>query len=395
MSMISVNEAKQLIADQVHLLEPVTLSLKVASGHVLAADIYANYDIPAFPQSSMDGYAFIFADQKKELNVVGEMAAGTNQVLTIKIGETSRIFTGAPLPDGADTVVMQEKISQVNGKIRVDDEQLKPGSNVRDKGSEIKSGALAMQKGNLLGPAAIGFLAGIGITEVVVFPMPKVGLIVTGNELQQPGTELQFGQVYESNSYSLSAALQQEGITDLRIYQADDDLEILTAVLETTLQNNDVVLLNGGVSVGDYDFVIEASKRCGIEQIFHRVKQKPGKPLFFGTKGNQMIFGLPGNPSSVLSCYYNYVLPALNGLSHKENSIVEIKARLSHDYKKPSGLTHFLKGRYENGYASPLTAQESYRLSSFAQANCLICLNEDQEEFSKGEIVKIMLLPNS
>ena len=392
--MISVNEAKQLIADQVSLLKPVPINLKAASGHILAADIYARYDIPAFPQSSMDGYALLFDDQKKELTVTGEMAAGTSRLLAITSGETSRIFTGAPLPDGADTVVMQEKISLLNGKIQIHDEQLRLGANVRHRGAEIKSGALAMEKGNLLGPAAIGFLAGIGTTEVMVYPMPKVAIIITGKELQQPGTALHFGRVYESNSYSLSAALKQEGIADIEIYEADDDLEILTTILETALQNNDVVLLNGGVSVGDYDFVIEASKRCGIEQIFHRVKQKPGKPLFFGTKGNQLIFGLPGNPSSVLSCYYNYVLPALKGLSHKQDSVKEMKAILTHDYKKPAGLTHFLKGGYENGNATPLNAQESFRLSSFAQANCLICLGEDQEDFFAGDTVNVLLLPN-
>ena len=392
--MIGVNEAKQLIKDQINHLKPVNVSLKIASGHILAADVYANYDIPAFPQSSMDGYAFIFEDAKKELKLTGEMAAGTSRLLAIKNGETTRIFTGAPLPNGADTVVMQEKISGFEDKIVIHDEQLKPGSNVRDKGAEIKAGALAMQKGNLLSPAAIGFLAGIGVNEVTVFPMPKVAIIVTGKELHQPGTELQFGQVYESNSYSLSAALVSEGISEIQIFDADDNLEILSAVLERALLNNDVILLNGGVSVGDYDFVIEASRRCGIKQVFHNVKQKPGKPLFFGTKDHKLIFGLPGNPSSVLSCYYNYVLPALKGLSHKGTSVKEVMAKLTHDYKKPAGLTHFLKGHYENGQATPLNAQESFRLSSFAQANCLICLNEDQEQFSAGETINVLLLPN-
>jgi len=392
--MIGVNEAKKLIKDQINLLEPINISLKIAYGHILAANVYANYDIPAFPQSSMDGYAFIFEDLKNELKLTGEMAAGTSNLLSIKNGETTRIFTGAPLPNGADTVVMQERISRLKDKMLIHDEQLKPGSNVRDKGSEIKARALAMEKGQLLSPAAIGFLAGIGVNEVTVFPMPKVAIIVTGKELHQPGTELQFGQVYESNSYSLSAALKSEGISEIQIFNADDDLEVLTDVLERALINSDVVLLNGGVSVGDYDFVIEASKRCGIKQVFHKVKQKPGKPLFFGTKDHKLIFGLPGNPSSVLSCYYNYVLPALKGLSHQETSVKEIKAELTHNYKKPSGLTHFLKGHYDNGKATPLNAQESFRLSSFAQANCLICLNEDQEEFAAGETIDVLLLPN-
>jgi molybdopterin molybdotransferase len=224
--------------------------------------------------------------------------------------------------------------------------------------------------------------------------MPKVVIIVTGKELQKPGSELTFGQIYESNSYSLSAALKLEGITEISIVQADDDLEILTRILESALLKNDVILLTGGVSVGDYDFVLAASKACNIQQIFHKVKQKPGKPLFFGTKGEQLIFGLPGNPSSVLSCYYNYVLPAIKKLSSKENSVKEIKVTLTHDYQKPAGLTHFLKGNYSDGKTTPLNAQESFRLSSFAQANCLICLDETQQEFKAGQTVDILLLPH-
>jgi molybdopterin molybdotransferase len=392
--MLSVKEAKQLISDQVNLLNPVKLKLEEATGHILAADVFAKYDIPSFRQSAMDGYALIFEDLPLPLQLVGEMAAGTSESLNLSPGQTARIFTGAPVPDGADTVVMQEKVSLSAGKIIVEDPRLERGTNVRAIGSEIKSGALAMPTGSLLSPAAIGFLAGIGITEVEVFPMPKVVIIVTGKELQKPGSELTFGQIYESNSYSLSAALKLEGITEISIVQADDDLEILTRILESALLKNDVILLTGGVSVGDYDFVLAASKACNIQQIFHKVKQKPGKPLFFGTKGEQLIFGLPGNPSSVLSCYYNYVLPAIKKLSSKENSVKEIKVTLTHDYQKPAGLTHFLKGNYSDGKTTPLNAQESFRLSSFAQANCLICLDETQQEFKAGQTVDILLLPH-
>ena len=392
--MITVEEAKKLIKENTLSLTPVILSLSKASEHILAADIYSNFDIPAFPQSSMDGYAIKFEDKEAELILVGEMAAGTQQSITLKKGQASRIFTGAPLPEGADTVVMQEKIIRTGNNIKVQDERLSFGINVRAKGSEIKSGELAMNKGTLLSPAAIGFLAGIGITEVEVYPMPKISIILTGNELQKPGLPLNFGQVYESNSYSLSAALQKEGIVDIEILTAEDNLQTLTKVIESALKNSNVVLLNGGVSVGDYDFVIKAANACGIEQIFHKVKQKPGKPLFFGKKGNQLIFGLPGNPSSVLSCFYNYVLPAIKMLSKKEHNLIEINAELTHSYKKPAGLTHFLKGQYSNGKATPLNAQESYRLSSFAVANCLICLNQEQEDFEIGENVNILLIPN-
>jgi len=392
--MITVEEAKQLISENISTLKPVTRPLDQLAGHVLAKDIYAAYDIPAFKQSSMDGYAFRFDENLKVLTLIGEMAAGTSHNFEVKTGETSRIFTGAPLPDGADTVVMQEKIEKLENKIIVNDPQLSIGTNVRQKGSEIKAGALAMQAGDLIGPAAIGFLAGIGITAAEVFPMPGIAIIVTGNELQQPGSTLKFGQVYESNSYSLSAALKQEGITQVESLWVSDDLQILTETLNTAINQNDVVLLTGGVSVGDYDFVTKAAKNCGVNQIFHKVKQKPGKPLFFGIKNEKLIFGLPGNPSSVLSCYYNYVLPAIKALSNKQNAVKTLQAKLTSGYQKPAGLTHFLKGIYKDGKATPLNAQESYRLSSFAQSNCLICLKENQQSFPEGETVDIMLLPH-
>ncbi|KQM77039.1 molybdopterin-binding protein [Pedobacter sp. Leaf216] len=391
--MISVKEAKNLISKHTKALNPVSIDLAKASGHILAADVYAQYDIPAFSQSSMDGYAIKFADREKELVLIGEMAAGTETDITIQNGETSRIFTGAPLPKGADTVVMQEKIIRADGRITIQDSNLKLGLNVRDKGSEIKAGALAMEKGSMLSAAAIGFLAGIGLNNLSVYPMPRAAIIVTGKELQQPGKMLGFGQVYESNSYSLSAALKHEGIEQITVYEADDNLQILKNVLQKAIAGNDVVLLTGGVSVGDYDFVIEAAAQCGIKQIFHKVKQKPGKPLFFGTIAEKLIFGLPGNPSSVLSCYYNYVLPSIKSLSNKVNNLMEIEAELTHPYSKPAGLAHFLKGRYDKGKVTPLNAQESYKLSSFAQANCLICLEEKVEHYEKGDVLTVMLFP--
>ena len=390
--MISVEEARKLIGDHISPLKPVLKPLQDAAEHILSEDINAAFDIPAFRQSSMDGYAIIFDDVHEELNLIGEMAAGTTQKLTISKGQTSRIFTGAPLPEGSDTVVMQEKTSKKDDRITFDDERLVKGANVREIGSEIRTGELAMAKGDLLSPAALAFLAGIGVSEVMVYPKPSVAIILTGNELQQPGLPLQFGQVYESNSFSLAAALKNESIFNFEILKAEDSLDTLTAVLKEALVRNDVVLLTGGVSVGDYDFVLQAAADCGVNQIFHKVKQKPGKPLFFGKKEDKVVFGLPGNPSSVLNCYYNYVVPALNQLSNKANSLKSILAELTHPYQKPPGLTHFLKGNYKDGKATPLGAQESYRLSSFAQANCLIQLNEGQENFVAGETINLILI---
>ncbi len=391
--MISVEQAKKLIQDNCTALSPVKTTIHKASGLILAEDIYASCDIPAFRQSSMDGYALKYEENLTQLSLTGEMAAGASLSASINASQAYRIFTGAPLPEGADTVIMQEKVTVKGDQLLLNDPNLKLGLNAREKGSEISAGELAMHKGNRLTPAAIGFLAGIGCTEISVYPMPKVAIILTGNELQKPGLPLAFGQVYESNSFALTAALNIIGVSNIEVFEAKDELALLTEVLATALQTSDMVLLTGGVSVGDYDFVTQATQACGVEQIFHKVKQKPGKPLYFGKKHNQVVFGLPGNPSSVLSCFYNYVLPAIAILSNTNSKIKQIDAILSSDYSKPTGLTHFLKGSYEAGKVTPLGAQESYRLRSFAQANCLIYLAEEKTEFKSGDEVTIFILP--
>jgi molybdopterin molybdotransferase len=395
--MITVEEAKKIIRDNVSPLYPAQIPLLWAEGMVLAADIYSAIDIPAFAQSSMDGYAFSISGWQvhKTLKIAGEIAAGSNETMSFSPEQAVRIFTGAAIPEGADTVVMQEKVTTLNGELVIEDEKLSAGVNVRPKGSEIKAGALALEAGTILSPAAIGFLAGIGITKVNAYPKPVVGIIVTGKELQQPGNPLQPGQVYESNSATISTALHHMNIRDVKIYWADDDLAILKQILQTVMKETDVVLLTGGISVGDYDFVLEAATQCGVTKLFHRIKQRPGKPLYFGKKDNQLVFGLPGNPSSVLTCFYEYVLPALQKLgNHKKECLKTLQAPLAKAFEKAAGLTHFLKGDYDGEKVTVLDAQESYRLSSFAKANCLVKINEDTTHCSEGEGVEIHLLPH-
>ena len=393
--MLSVGEAKNIILQHAAVLSPIKLPLKDAAGLVLAEDIYAPTSIPAYTQSAMDGYAFSFAGWKttRKLKIVGEMAAGNDEIITVSPDTTFRIFTGAPLPGGADTVVMQEKVTVENNYVQILDENIVPGANTRSKGSEIQSGDLALTKETLLMPAAIGFLAGIGVTNVFAYPLPSVSIIVTGNELQKPGNPLSQGQVYESNSYSLQAALKQVGIFEVQVFNAEDKLDIIKQVIEDALQKSDIIFLTGGVSVGDYDFVATAATQNNIEKRFHKIKQRPGKPFYFGTKGNKLVFGLPGNPASVLTCFYEYIEPALKQVSKQKTRIQVIRAPLAGALKKASGLTHFLKGFYDGKTVTALQAQESYRLSSFAKANCLIKLDEECVECAKAELVELHLLP--
>ncbi|MEO6729591.1 MAG: gephyrin-like molybdotransferase Glp [Ferruginibacter sp.] len=394
--MITVAAATKIIEEQVSPLQPVEVVLSQAAGLVLANDVFATIDIPAFAQSSMDGYAFSFSGWQvhKTLEIAGEMAAGSNETIPVSPGQAVRIFTGAAVPEGTDTVVMQEKVSTENNLLTIADENIIAGRNVRPKGSEIKAGALALAAGTRLSPAAIGYIAGIGVAKVKVFPKPLVSIIVTGKELQKPGERLEYGQVYESNSATLTAALTQLDISSVKICQADDELEVLTQILQQAMYESDAVLLTGGISVGDYDFVLEAAAQCGITKIFHRIKQRPGKPLYFGKKENKLVFGLPGNPSSVLTCFYEYVLPALQLLSsHASPGLKTLQVPLAKKIEKATGLTHFLKGYYDGEKATPLDAQESYRLSSFAHANCLIKIDEDTACCDAGEKVEIHLLP--
>ncbi len=395
--MISVTEAKNIIQQNTAPLSPRRLLLEQAAGLVTTEDVYAPLDIPPFRQSSMDGYAFSFHDwvSTGKLTVTGIVAAGDTERITLATGTAIRIFTGAAIPEGADTVVMQERTKLELNELRIDDAQLKAGSNVRPAGAEIRSGQLALPKGSMLTPAAIGFLASLGITALGVHPRPSLSIIITGDELKEPGTRLLHGQVYESNSLTLKAALQQLGIHDVRVIKAKDNLLLLSGVLKEALGQTDMVLLTGGISVGDHDHVLQATMNNGVQKLFHKIKQRPAKPLYFGKKEDKYVFGLPGNPASVLMAFYEYVIPALGILSNTGNMLQVVTAGLLHPFKKAAGLTHFLKGYYNGKTVAILDAQESFRLSSFARANCLIRIDENVTECRKGDGVEIHLLPGN
>ncbi|MDI3320539.1 molybdopterin molybdotransferase MoeA [Pinibacter soli] len=393
--MISVEEAKQIIHDNVRALASVKQSLMEATGLVIGTNIYSPVDVPFFDQSAMDGYAFHFDSWKHTLlPITGEVAAGASAIETLTQGNAVRIFTGAPVPPGADTVVMQEKVVAENKLLNIQDELLQKGANVRLKGSEIAKGSLALKSGTRLTPAAIGFVANMGIAEVEVYGKITVAIIVTGNELQKPGAALKYGQVYESNSFALKAALQQLHIHNVITLYASDDIVDVMNVVERASAQADIILMTGGVSVGDYDFVTQALANFGVEKLFHKIKQKPGKPLFFGKKENKIFFGLPGNPASVLTCFYEYVTLSMSKLTSTFVPLMSTKiVELTEGVQKKAGLTFFLKGICTDKTVAPCGAQESFRMSSFAKSNCLICLAENETVYKKGSLVEVHLLP--
>ncbi|MGB3345599.1 MAG: gephyrin-like molybdotransferase Glp [Aequorivita sp.] len=395
--MISVEEAKKLIIGTARSLSPVQLEISGVLNQVLAEAVFSPIDYPPFDQSAMDGFAVFHSDihGQKAIDIIGEAPAGNPFQGKISEGQTVQIFTGAKIPEGADTVIIQERVSIEKGTIVSDGSPLMRGANIRVKGSQIKIGDIALHKGAVLNPGAIGFLAGLGIPSVSVFPKPKVSIIVTGNELQKPGKELGNGQIYESNSFALKAALASIGIVAARVSNIGDDEAVTKSSLAFAIENSDVVLVSGGISVGKYDFVGKCLQELEVENIFYKIAQKPGKPMFFGKTDDCLIFALPGNPASALSCFYEYVLPALRIMQGFTEVFPNIKTLpITSDYAKKEGLSLFLKGKTSEGKVKVLEGQESSNIGSFALADCLIYLPADKGRVEKGEMVEVHLIYN-
>lgn len=394
--MISVEEAKSKILKLSEQLSVEELSIEECNGYVLAKDIFAPIHLPPFNQSAMDGFAFVFNDlvSNTPINIVGEVAAGKEVSGVFKSGQAVRIFTGAKVPAGFDCVVMQEKVNILASQLVITDKELKVDSNIRLAGSQIEQGALALKMGTVLSPGAVGYLSGMGIRSVPVFRKPKVSVIVTGSELQKPGNELEGAQIFESNSYTLIAALNSIFIKPLSIESVEDNEVEISRIIENAICQSDVVLISGGISVGDYDFVGKTLEKLNVKNIFYKIKQKPGKPLFFGKKENVLIFALPGNPAAVLSCFYNYVYPSLRALQGFSTTFLKsVLLPISCNYHKKKGLSNFLKSKTSTNEVIPLDGQESYILSSFALADSMIYLPEESENIKKNDLVEVFMLP--
>ncbi len=393
--MISVQEAKAIIAAEIKPAKSIEIHLQDALGYVLSEDIFSPIHFPSYRQSAMDGYGFCMAtwDATKPLRIETEIQAGqsTKNILIQEQG-ACRIFTGAAIPSGVDSVVMQEKIIREGDLLFIKDEQLKEGQHIRGIASQTKQGELVLPKGHRVNAMSAGLLSSVGISKVAVYTAPKIILLHTGKELIAAGETLQDGQVYESNSVALRLALQTLPHEIISIHCIDDDIDITTKIIGESLQQADFILLTGGVSVGDYDFVLSALEQNNVAQHFHKIKQKPGKPLYFGSKDNCYVFGLPGNPGSVMTCFYQYVKPAIiQYLGVTNYNLQPFYLPIASAYTKNVGLTHYLKGKIEGTEICILDHQESYKMNSFALADGLIEIDEDCTQIAKGELVKVYL----
>jgi len=363
-----------------------------AVNHVLFKDISSPISMPPFAQSAMDGFAVCLHD-KLSYQVIDEVKAGDNHEPKLKKGEAIRIFTGAPVPETANAVIMQEKV-QVNDTIIKLDSSVNSGLNIRHIGEQVKQGDIALKKGTKLTAASIGFLSSLGITEVSVYKKPSIAILATGNELVEAGEKLAFGQIYESNSVMLNTALNNLGFTKTSVYKVDDDYANTYNKLKIILNNHDIVLISGGISVGDYDFVGKVLKELKVNQLFYKVKQKPGKPLYFGKKDTKTIFALPGNPAASLSCFYIYVYTAIQIISGDiDFSLNRITAKSESTFNKKGDRAQFLKAIYKNGSVTILEGQNSSMLHTFALANALVYVPATKNEILIHEDIEVILLP--
>ncbi|HLD52538.1 MAG TPA: gephyrin-like molybdotransferase Glp [Sediminibacterium sp.] len=388
--MITVNEAKQLVFTQAKPLGKIWVPLVDAAGMVAAEDIQSPIAMPSFTQSSMDGYAIQLKNIDAILPIQDELPAGSSKQLQLKEGHCIKVFTGGPVPLGADCIIQKEWVNYLGEHIQIVDKTNELGLNIREMGSSVEKGDWVIARGTCLHPYQLAMLASLGISEVLVYRAPSTTLIITGNELVKPGESLAFGQVYESNSIGLVSALKATGVKNVSILYVKDNLAETATAIRNALNESDLVLLTGGVSVGDYDYVAKAAAQEKVDTLFHGVKQKPGKPLFFGKQNEALVFGLPGNPSSVLHCFQQYVKPAIELMQGKQ-PVPTIQARLTAPYSKKPGLTFFLKAYYQEGIVTILPAQGSYQVSAFSNANCWVELPLDEALFNQNQLVTVHL----
>lgn len=384
--MIAIDAAFSILSKTIFTLPQATISLENALRYVTAETILSPINMPPFRQSNMDGFA-LSLHQELTYEIVGEIKAGDSKPIQLQPGQAVKIFTGAAVPDTAQAVIQIEKVS-VNGNQLFLQESVLPETNIRSLGSQIKKNEIALEKGTILTPAAIGFLGGLGFTAVKVYQKPTVGIVITGNELVAAGQSLAHSQVYESNAIMLQTALLEAHYNQVQVYQVDDHFENTKSILEKAIQTHDVVLVSGGISVGDYDFVGQALQSLDVETLFYKVNQKPGKPLMAGKLNDTIIFALPGNPAASLTCFYIYVIPTLQKMSGMTISYETIiQKRMTHDYTVNNPRDQFLKAIVSNDEVTILMHQDSSMLDSFALANALVYLPYGNYKLAKGDKV--------
>lgn len=405
-SMLSVEDALNVTLKQARPPAPEQRPLSKVRGAILAADIAAQEPLPPFPASTKDGYAVVAADGPGDYALIGEVSAGALADFAVEPGTVAYITTGAPLPEGADAVIMIEETERLETDadpplVRVR-QQVQSGDDVRPVGVDVKAGQTVLAAGERLDPAEIGLLATAGIVDVPVFPRPKVAVLSTGDELVEPGDPPGPGQIRDSNRAMLLAAIGAVGGEPVDLGISGDTQEALEARVEQGLEQADILLTSGGVSMGDLDLVKPLLEHAGTVH-YGRVRMKPGKPVTFATadvkQGRRLVFGLPGNPVSSLVTFYLFVVPALRKMAGwPDPRLRQVQARLAQplplDAFRPEYHRATLSWDADQAcfVAASTGSQISSRLLSMRSANALLALPQREGVMAAGEAVDALLI---
>lgn len=399
--MLEVADALAVVLEHARPLAPERARPSPALlGRVLAVDVRADLDSPPFNKSLRDGYAVRSVDcgaANPELRVVAEIPAGVVPTVRIGPGECVRIFTGAPIPDGADAVVMQEATRELAGGLVWILERVKPGQWIFPRGHEMRAGEVVIPAGTQLNPAALGLFAAVGTAEVPVFPWPRVAVLATGDELVTADVQPGPGRIRNSNGPMLTAQAAQAGavVRDLGIGR--DDPDELRARIGAALDDSEVLILAGGVSVGKFDLVPGILQELGVVRHFHQIRMKPGKPLFFGTWSGTLVFGLPGNPVSAFVCFELFVRPALRTLAgHADPSPRVVKLPLAEAIAETNDRPTYRPAKLEPADVGwtvrPLPWAGAPDLRGLQPADALIVLPVGDARFDPGTAVNVVLV---
>jgi molybdopterin molybdotransferase len=399
---IEIEEAQRLIAERVTTLGSEPVAVREALGRVLAEDVTSADAVPGFDNSAMDGYAIRAADvdaaaeEPARLAVVDESRAGHPAMRALAAGEAIEISTGAMLPEGADAVV---RVEDTDGGAEVVEVRVRvaPGKDVRRAGEDIEAGETVLRSGAEIGPAEVGVLASVGRREVACAKRPRVTVLTTGDELQEPGEPLRAGAIRNSNAHSVAALVERSGAELLAAEIVADDLETTARALAAALEG-DVVVVCGGVSVGEHDHVRPALERLGVEQVFWRVSLRPGAPTYFGVAASgALVFGLPGNPVSAMVTFLLFARPAIRALLGSADRRPRTTAILAREHPALRARTQLVRCRLElredGWHADPTGAQGSHVLTSMLGADALAILPPADRPYPAGTRVEIELLP--
>jgi len=389
--MISEEEARKRIFETIRPLQQRRLPISEALACFAAEDYFARLPLPNFDNSAMDGYAVVANSCRKgeRLLVTGEQPAGPDRQLRISLGEAVRIFTGAPMPAGADAVVMQEDVIRDRDEI-VLNVDVEPGEFIRKRGCDLSEGQKILSKGERIRAATLALFASQGFSDLAVGAAVSVAIVSTGDELVKVGEQLKSGQVYESNSALLQALLKSCGAIVKSGEHSRDDRELLIETIERGLKNH-VLIITGGVSVGEHDLVQSTLRSLGAKIDIWRVAIKPGKPFLFGRAGESAVFGLPGNPVSTFVTFLQFVRPAILRMMGAANLDLPMgPAKLIADLTNGSDRPHYVRGKLEDGKFTPVGRQESHALFGLSQSNALLRVAVG-ESLKAGEIVNLQL----